>query len=224
MTTGGNSSHTPLDGVIKFELTHLPGDLPGHADASAIIHWFGICRALNLIGQDPKRYEGAAYGNISQRLEHGFLVTGTQTGGKQALNMQGIAWVTECDSASNRVSSRGPARPSSESLTHAQVYQELPEVSFVIHVHSPLIWRQTETLELPATPPQAAYGTPEMAFEVARVFRETSLADLRIVAMLGHEDGVISFGRTIDEAGETMVRFLARAFALVEDGVPAAWR
>jgi len=211
MTTGGNSSHTPLDGVIKFELTHLPGDLPGHADASAIIHWFGICRALNLIGQDPKRYEGAAYGNISQRLEHGFLVTGTQTGGKQALNMQGVAWVTECDSASNRVSSRGPARPSSESLTHAQVYQELPEVSFVIHVHSPLIWRQTETLALPATPPQAAYGTPEMAQEVRHLLEDENCREQGVFSMGGHEDGITVFGETPESTGLRLLRLYQRA-------------
>jgi len=214
MSTGGKSSHAPLDGVIKFELTHLPGELPGHADATAIHHWFAICRALNLIGRDPLRYEGAAYGNISQRFEHGFLVTGTQTGGRDALTLDDIGWVSACDIASNRVSSQGPARPSSESLTHAQVYRELPEINFVIHVHSPRIWQRGATLDLPSTPPQAAYGTPEMAQEVQRLLQEKACREQGVFSMGGHEDGIVVFAETPAIAGLRLLRLYRRACEL----------
>lgn len=211
MTSDGKSSHSPLDGVIKFELVHLPGNLPGHADASALVHWFGICRALNLIGRDPKRYEGAAYGNISQRWEQGFLVTGTQTGGKDELQPDDIAWVSDCDSAANRVSSCGPARPSSESLTHAQVYAELPEIGFVIHVHSPLIWHRAASLGLPATPPQTAYGTPEMAQEVQHLLQDRNCREQGVFSMGGHEDGIVVFGATPRNTGLRLLRLYRRA-------------
>ena len=56
-----------------------------------------------------------------------------------------------------------------------------------------------------------AYGTPEMADEVRRLFCETDVRQLRIFGMAGHEDGIVTFGRTADEAGSAMLGALARS-------------
>ena len=53
-----------------------------------------------------------------------------------------------------------------------------------------------------------------MAREVADLYRNSTLHEKRILAMLGHEDGIVSFGRTASEAGEVMVNTLAEALAL----------
>ena len=53
-----------------------------------------------------------------------------------------------------------------------------------------------------------------MAEEVRRLFRDTSVRQRGIFAMGGHEDGVVSFGRSAEEAGNVMVDCLVRAFAL----------
>ena len=58
-----------------------------------------------------------------------------------------------------------------------------------------------------------ANGTPRMAVEVQRLFRESTLSGTGILAMGGHEDGVLAFGGSAGEAGETLVRHLARALA-----------
>jgi hypothetical protein len=58
-----------------------------------------------------------------------------------------------------------------------------------------------------------AYGTTAMATEVGRLYRETSLAEGRVLAMGGHEDGIIAFGRTPEEAGSAFTEALARAYA-----------
>ena len=52
-----------------------------------------------------------------------------------------------------------------------------------------------------------------MAREVQRLYRETTFSSLGVLAMGGHEDGVIAIGRTAGEAGECLVRHLARALA-----------
>lgn len=199
-------SDGPADGVIKFDLEHRPVALPPDASTASILQWFDVCRALDLIGRHPDRYEGAAYGNISQRVSEGFLVTGTQTGGKDSLQDSDIAWVTAFDVNANRVVSQGPSRPSSESLTHGQVYALLPRIRFVIHVHSPLIWHRAGKLDLPGTHPDAAYGTPEMAAEVERLLQTRKIAEEGIFAMGGHEDGIVIFGASPEQTGRRLLQ------------------
>ena len=77
-----------------------------------------------------------------------------------------------------------------------------------------MIWRQAKALRLPLTREEIPYGTPEMASEVARLYRETSLSDRRVLAMGGHEDGIISFGKNADEAGSALVSALSQALQL----------
>jgi len=206
--------NAPADGVIKFDLSHQTGSLPTSASTASIFQWFGICRALDLIGQHSDRYEGAAYGNISQRASEGFLITGTQTGGHNSIGDGDIAWVTAFDTRANQVISKGPSRPSSESLSHGQVYALLPQVRFVIHVHSPLIWHRTGALGLPGTHPDAAYGTPEMAAEVERLLNTRETAEQGIFTMGGHEDGIVTFGATPEQAGHRLLQLYRRACEL----------
>jgi hypothetical protein len=77
-----------------------------------------------------------------------------------------------------------------------------------------VIWRRAEALGIPTTDPSVAYGTPNMAYEVLRLYRSSPLAELRILSMGGHEDGIIVFGHTVEEAGQTLLVYLARAYEL----------
>ncbi len=222
------------EGVIKYELAHRDAPLPreAYARVAAIAAWRRVLVKLAIIGRDPLLYGGAGYGNASARItpypgERGrrrFVITGSQTGVPDERSVAPLCVVEAYDAKRNYLQSFGPIQPSSESLTHGAIYDLDPRIRFVIHGHVPYIWRSAAELGLPCTSPDVAFGTPGMAFEMMRVYRDSNLADTRLVVMLGHEDGVISFGRSIDEAGEVMVRYLARAFALVVDGVPAAWR
>ena len=53
-----------------------------------------------------------------------------------------------------------------------------------------------------------------MSDEVRRLFRETDVRQRRLFSMGGHEDGLVSFGRTAEEAGTVLLNDLARAFQL----------
>ena len=83
----------------------------------------------------------------------------------------------------------------------------------MLHGHAPEIWRHARGLGLPVTAADVANGTTRMAVEVQRLFRESTLSGTGILAMGGHEDGVLAFGGSAGEAGETLVRHLARALA-----------
>lgn len=200
------------EGVVKYRLDHRPGPLPPGTATDDLSRWFGRCRELGLIGRDPACYDGLAYGNISRRMATGFLVSGTQTGGFDHLGPDDLALVTTYDLEANSLQSRGPARPSSEALTHAVIYRALAAVNAVIHVHAPAIWHQAAPLGLPGTPPDATYGTPAMARAVARLLA-ADRAIPGLVVMRGHEDGVLAYGADLDSAGTLLLETRARALA-----------
>ncbi len=102
------------EGVIRFDLTHTKTPALPVEDTAGLRAWFIILRQLELLGQDPGRYLGYAYGNISTRTQGGFVISCTQTSGKTALQQEDFALVTGFDTPSNRLVSEGPCPPSSE--------------------------------------------------------------------------------------------------------------
>jgi hypothetical protein len=197
-TTRENAWMTETEGVIQYHLDYRPGPLPSGFEPAALFEAFRICRERALIGQAPDRYGGYAYGNISQRVEGGFVISGTQTGGLPHLAPDQLAWVTAFNSAANHLVASGPARPSSEAMSHGEVYRVAPGVNAVIHVHSPALWANARRLGIPVTDPAAGYGTPAMAAEVARLLG--ARPDSGVLAMGGHEDGIIAYAGDMPDA------------------------
>jgi ribulose-5-phosphate 4-epimerase/fuculose-1-phosphate aldolase len=216
----------PAEGVIQFDSAHVSAPLEERvlADAArAVAAWREILARLAVLGQDPARYAGGDYGNASARLppfgavpqgQRRFLVTGSRTARVPRVSLEHFALVERWDVGRNQVVSRGTVAPSSESLTHAALYDAAPSARVVLHGHAPEIWRNARALGVPATREDVPQGTPAMAREVQRVYRETAAGSLGILAMGGHEDGVLAFGRTAGEAGEALVRHLARALEI----------
>jgi ribulose-5-phosphate 4-epimerase/fuculose-1-phosphate aldolase len=210
------------EGVIKFQLDFTPAPPLPTTDIAEINHWRTLLYQHRLIGQDPARYGGYGYGNLSIRLApfdappalRAFMISGSQTGELPKLGPQHYTVVSECYSAENRVVARGPIRPSSESLTHGAVYACDSAIHVVLHAHSPEIWRAAAQLNLPITTESVPYGTPAMAAEVARLFATSDVAQRHIFSMGGHEDGIVAFGATAEEAGDLLLATLATAKAL----------
>ncbi len=184
--------------------------------------WREVFSKLQLVGQDPTRYGGAGYGNVSARVgppgtprgKRAMMITGTQTGGLAKISLSDLCIVDRCDYQRNRVNSRGACMPSSETMTHGAIYDLSPAIRFVFHAHSPVIWQRAEVLGIPTSKPNVAYGTPEMAREAQRLYFGSALDAKRIMAMGGHEDGIIVFGQDAESAGQVLVTYLARAYDL----------
>ena len=217
------SSNPPdREGVTKFRLAFKKKPPLPPAAVSALEGWRKILYRLGLIGQDPARYEGVGFGNLSRRLPEWdgpgrsvpFLVTGTRTGHLQELNENYYSVVLRCFPAENRIEAEGPVPPSSESMTHGTIYQLDPSVRGVMHIHSPDIWENAARLDLPSTPAGAAYGTPAMAREVERLCRDGALKRRKAFVMGGHRDGVVVFGGGLDECGRELISLLAAALTL----------
>lgn len=199
------------EGVIQFDLQWQQTGVI-NADLTALNAWRGILWKLGLIGQDQDRYNGADFGNVSQRQASSqqLIISGSQTGHIEQTHERHYALVTDFDPATNRVVSEGPVRPSSETMTHGVIYRLGTSVNCVLHVHSPDIWNAASELSLPTTRPDVGYGTPEMATVVHRLFSETDARTRGIFAMAGHQDGVVAFGPTPETAGACLIKTLAR--------------
>ena len=205
------------EGAIKFDLQYTRTGLPEAVSLDALNHWRNTLRKRGLIGQDPHRYDGYGYGNVSQRAHarqsarghRSFIISGTQTGHLDSLDRDHYTLVESYDASINTVIARGPVKPSSESLTHGIIYDMDEHIHVVLHVHSPHIWCNATDLGMPVTDAEVPYGTPEMAHEVERLFNESNVSDQHIFSMGGHLDGIISFGITAKEAGEVLLSALA---------------
>lgn len=160
---------------------------------------------LKLIGFDE--FHQVGYGNISERTEgNEFFISGTQTGHIYPITPSDFTRITAFDIDANEVHCEGPAQASSETMTHAALYKALPEINTIIHIHNKVIWQKLLETDL-KTAKEVPYGTPEMAYEIMRLVNTHEVLEAKIIAMSGHEDGVIAFGTTFDEAMEPILSF-----------------
>ncbi len=194
------------EGVIKFECRWQKTPPLPKASLQDLLHFRHDLYQRGLIGVYP---DGIGYGNLSCRWtdKHQFVISGSQTGHRVQAGVEHFTLVTDYDAAHNRIDCQGPLRASSESLTHAAIYETFPEANAVIHVHSPALW-QTLKGHVPATSADIPYGTPQMAQEIKRLSAETNLKECRIFVMAGHEDGVVTFGKDLAEAHRILLQHL----------------
>lgn len=199
------------EGVIKFQLEHTPAEPLSREALAELERWRGWMYERGLIGVVATEHGPIGYGNISTRHPGGFIISGSQTGHLPHLEARHYTLVTAADPAQNRLTSRGPIQPSSESLTHAVVYEQDRQINWVLHAHCRPVWLAAARLGIPQTAPDVAYGTPEMAAETARLFVETNVKEIGMFAMAGHEDGIVSFGETAVQAAGVMEQYLRLA-------------
>jgi len=145
-----------------------------------------------LIGVDSS---GVGFGNLSVRdgATRNFFITGSATGGLSELTPADCVPVVAYDFARNWLRYEGAAIPSSESLTHAAIYESDPSTSAVIHCHDSVLWT-------------ALLGTPEMAYEIMRLFAVSDARRRQLFVMAGHEDGIVAFGKNFEDAFEVVMR------------------
>lgn len=208
------------EGVIKFSLSHRQAPIKNHISILDINAWRTLFFKLQLIGQIKERYAGYGFGNISQRLNVAgaqtdpFIISGTQTGGLESLSKHHYCTVLEANPEKNTIISEGEIKPSSEALTHANIYHQNTTIDSVIHIHSPEIWNNTVELNLPYTAENIAYGTPKMANAVTLLFNTAQFQNFGLFSMLGHEDGIFAFADSMEKAGSLLIQLYIKAIAL----------
>lgn len=158
---------------------------------------------LGLIGMYP---DGVGFGNISVKSDKGpsFIITGSATGQFAKLQLSHYAVVTEFNFEQNTISCTGQTKASAESLSHAAVYESVPEVSAVVHVHCLWLWEKLLN-NYPTTSGGIEYGTPEMAIAIQNLISGMK-KDEKLIVMGGHREGILAFGRNLSEATDEIIK------------------
>lgn len=192
------------DGAIKFNCNWIKEKAIAVGKLNELNKWRNKLFELKLIGIYP---DGVEYGNISLRnARNKFFISGSGTGGIKQLSEEHYCEVEEYDFEENSLSCVGPLKASSESLTHAAIYESFPEINGVIHVHNLKLWKYLLD-KVPFTRKEIEYGTPEMAGEMKRLKKEKETKEKNIIVMKGHKEGVISFGVNMNQAGEILLKY-----------------
>jgi len=122
----------------------------------------------------------------------------TQTGRKHTLSHEYYTYISDYDFSTFKVISQGSHKPSSEALSHAMIYAIDDCITTVIHIHSLALWEFMKNKNYLAT--TAEYGTAKMAEEIAGLYNNLDPMKNNAFVMKGHEEGIITFGRSVEEA------------------------
>ncbi len=195
------------EGYIKFHVNWEKSAPPAPEELGDLCYWRDELKRLNLIGV----YEdGIGFGNISRRSDaERFIISGSSTGHVETIQPEHFTAVTQVDTQNNTVWCSGPIVASSETMSHAVLYKELPEIRGVVHVHDAISWEQLLD-KVPTTSPGATYGTPEMACSIARLIHHSDLPSRKIFVMRDHEEGIFTFGKNLEEAVNVLKKYLRR--------------
>jgi L-ribulose-5-phosphate 4-epimerase len=126
-------------GSVKFICQQVPVEIGAFAGFAELNEYRRKLRELGLIGVDAN---GVGFGNLSIRdgATSRFYITGSATGRIADLIPSDYVRVVAYDFAKNWLRCKGPTVASSESLTHAAVYESDPTVFSVIHGHDVKLW------------------------------------------------------------------------------------
>lgn len=198
------------DGVIKYDRSNFSQCAPlAESEYSALEYWRKKLYALNLIGEYPE--EKIGFGNMSEEKQYSaffsskapqFVITGTQTGKLADLDGRHYTRVLDYDIDHLKIKMMGPIEASSEALTHAAIYAYNQQIKAVFHIHSNAIWNGMIADKADFTCGSIPYGTVEMARATEKCIHQK---DFGSFCMHGHVDGVIAYGRSLEEVGRIIL-------------------
>lgn len=195
------------EGYIKFNCNWVQKEIsiPENIFEDLQLHRSKLYK-LELIGIYS---DGIGFGNISVKKESDFIITGSTTGQFAELNQSHYSLVSIYSFAQNSIDCSGLTKASAESLTHAAVYEALPEVGAVVHVHCLWLWEKLLN-NYPTTSGNIEYGTPEMALAVKELAATMSQKTEKIIVMGGHREGILAFGKNLEEATSAIINIFNR--------------
>ena len=198
------------DGVIKYDrsnFTHC-GAIDS-VEYLSLEYWREKLFSLKLVGE----YEnaGVGFGNLSAIRDYSeyyqtkspqFIITGTQTGKFPKLDGNLYTRVLDYSIENFKIDVMGPIEASSEALTHAAIYNYNSNIKTIFHIHSLNIWEGMIKKNSDHTPKDVPYGSVEMARAIEKCVAGKKYG---IFCMHGHDEGVIAYGRTLEETGKLIL-------------------
>ncbi|NMC63786.1 MAG: class II aldolase/adducin family protein [SAR324 cluster bacterium] len=204
-----------MEGYVKFRCVREDAAPLKESDVRALNHLRAVLRKpeLNLLGETSvtldtmKGPEKVGFGNVSCRASRkgSFIISGTRTGGYNVLLPEQYVLVDSYDIEANTLYCRGRIDASSESLSHAAIYEARNSVKIIAHIHSLELWRvltdskhRTSQQCPPLSDPSAKYGTPEIAKDIKHKLLKDENNEYNFIILGGHEEGFMFFHETAD--------------------------
>ena len=143
-------------------------------------------------------------GNLSFKYLNGFVITASGLRSKMNLGSESFVYVKEYDKKSNTFYIKGKKSPSSESVMHHLIYNNVNNVNSIFHGHNNLIVKNAKKLGLLVTKTEYEPGTPALAYEAVNMLKNN-----KMIVLKNH--GFVSLGKTMNEVGELTLRILRNA-------------
>ena len=188
------------EGVIKFDCKWDKQPIPIEWDSTLLISTRQKLYQAKLIGA----YEdNIGFGNISIRVPDSdqFIISGSSTGNLPQLTRSDFSLVLSADINKNKVSCVGETIASSESMTHATIYQHDKTINAIVHAHHKQIWNNLLN-KVPTISEKISYGTPDMAKATQNIMDHQG----QIFCMAGHEDGIVAYSESLERAAFLLLR------------------
>jgi len=167
---------------VKFRTVFISHEPPADPRLAELAEWTHRLAGRGVLA--------TAMGNLSVRTSTGLIITPTGTDPAMITPEQFVE-VLRVDIAARELTVRGRTKPSSESMLHAAIYGERPDVHAIFHGHD----LRVLAADLPATEHEQPYGTPALVQEVLRVAARHDFFNMR-------NHGFVSIGKNMDEAGQ----------------------
>ncbi len=165
------------------------------------------CRnKLYTLGLMGMKENGVGFGNISIRTkDKEFIISGTKTGGVEKATTKDYTLVDSYSFEKNYVHCVGEVKASSETLTHAAVYESSEKINAIIHVHNKEMWKKLLDT-IPITDSSTTYGTPELAYDIKNILSKEENLNKSIFLLSNHfDEGVVIFAKDIQSAAEILL-------------------
>jgi ribulose-5-phosphate 4-epimerase/fuculose-1-phosphate aldolase len=182
-----------MEGIIKFKAKWNNLNSILKSEFEYIDPWRKLCYDKQYIGVGE---DGIGYGNISFRIgdSNKFIISGSATGNISSLKIEHYSKVIDFDIEQNSLFCEGLTIASSESLSHAAIYQSNNYAKCVIHIHNNTLWKRNIEI-ISTTDSTIEYGSVEMAKAISNLSKGNERGT---IIMGGHKDGIIVFGDSFE--------------------------
>jgi L-fuculose-phosphate aldolase len=186
---------------IKFKVEYLAKKSSEDVVLKDLKDWAAKFHTLSL----TPLYQGGSSGNLSVRTTNqSFLITASHTNLGDTLQNKDFVLVEKIDREKNIAYVRGLRQPSSETMLHAVIYENRPEINAVFHGHSPEILQAAVKNDWLQTTKECTYGSIALLNSVLEV-----LGSNNFIILKNH--GFLSLGRNPKEAGERTLQYMKKA-------------
>lgn len=190
---------------VKFSVERLSNKIPICAELRRFLLW-GKLLYLYIAHSYPP-----TYGNMSIRYKKGMLITNSGAD-LSNLTVSDFSYVTDVkvDDMIVFYHSGDGYVPSSETILHWRIYEQIKDIRAIIHIHADSILVKAGLLEIPLTRNHAPHGSLPLVREVEDILKDSE--NIKIIGLQGH--GLFSLGKSVYEAAWSLVEAQARALDL----------